>query len=165
MTIVIKLNEFPTHIAKTNNKVAANKFIKINNQSIYNGALNKFGRAIAVENMHDYISLEVKKSGYAGTNIDKQCDIRYKFYTVLNHGSISMRKGVIHWKPSSSNYIPNWDIENLASIWIKTGNDTLVKEGVIVDDNVSIIRSVTYEFIEVEDLTDRKIEIEISLKK
>ena len=36
--IKIEIPEFITHIARTDNKFAANKMIKINHQSIYNGA-------------------------------------------------------------------------------------------------------------------------------
>lgn len=152
--------EFLTHIAKTNNKIADNKYIKINSQSIYNGALARFSRAIVVNNIHEYIESFI--GAYKGLNIDYPVAIQYEFHTVLNHGSISMRKGKINYKPVKDNYKPNFDLENLAGIWIKCGNDTLVKNKVIIDDNVSIIREVSYKFIPVDDLNKRKIVINIS---
>lgn len=149
-----------THVAKTKNKVSANKYIKINNQSIYNGALNKFARAIAIENMHEYISLYLVK--YRGLNVLKNANINYQIHTVINHGSISLRKGKICYKPAGKSYIPNWDLENLASIWIKAFNDALTMNNVIADDNVGVITKVSYEYVEVKDLDKRKIVVEIN---
>jgi len=157
--IRIEIPEFITHVAKTSNKVVANKYIKINNQSIYNGALNKFSRAIAIDNMHKYIDLYLIK--YRGLNLLKTLHISYQIHTVINHGSISLRKGKICYKPVKINYNPNWDIENLASIWIKAFNDSLTKNNVISDDNISVITKVSYEFIEVKDIDKRKIVVEI----
>lgn len=160
MKIKIEIPKFITHIAKTNNVKAPNKYVKINNQSIYNGALNKFSRAIAIDNMHKYIDTYLLK--YRGLNLSKNVNINFKIYTVINHGSISLRKGIICYKPAKANYIPNWDIENLASIWIKAFNDSLTKNNVILDDNVSVITKISYEFIEVKDLDERQIVVEIT---
>ena len=51
----IILEKFPTHVAKTDNKVAPNKYWKINSQGVYNGAIQRFTRAIIIKNMHEYI--------------------------------------------------------------------------------------------------------------
>ena len=155
MKIILK--EFPTHIAKTDNKIADNKMLKINNQAIYNGYINRFTRNIVMANLHNYIKSELK--------VLKQpiftypVSITVSIYTVKNHGSISMRSGKVCWKPVKKNYIPTWDIENLASIWIKAINDSLVQEGIIPDDNIDYINSIKYKYYEVEKLEDRKIEI------
>ena len=52
-TIIIE--KFPTHMAYTRNKRAPARFMKITNESIYNGAIDRFSRANVVSNMHDLI--------------------------------------------------------------------------------------------------------------
>jgi hypothetical protein len=152
MKIVLK--EFPTHIAKTDNKYAANKMLKINNQAIYSGALNRFQRAIVVKNMHEYFIKCIPR----GFKIDNYpVKINYLFRTVRNHGSISMRKGKTCWKPVEDDYKANWDIQNLAMIWMKTGDDALQEAGVIVDDNADYVHGGQYEVEFVEKLEDREI--------
>jgi len=159
----ITLNEFPTHIAKTNNKIKANKMLKINNQAIYNGFIGRFTRNIVINNLHDYLSIEIGRyvPGLIRKKIELPVNITVDIYTVINHGSISMRSGKLCWKPAKASYEPTWDIDNLATIWIKCINDVLVKEGVLPDDNVSCISGMRYNFIEVQDLKDRKLEITI----
>lgn len=144
--------EFLTHCNKS-----ANKYQKLNNQGIYSGSIHRFTRAKIVNDLHEYLSNYM--TSYKGLNIIKVKRITYKIYTVINHGSISMRSGKICWKPANKNYVPTWDIENLASLWIKIGNDTLTLNNVIKDDNVAVLTKVSYEFIEVDELTKRKIEI------
>ena len=98
MKIILK--EFPIHIAKSDNKHAPNKMVKLNNQNIYSGALNRFGRAIVIKNLHEYIISQIPK----GFKIDNYpVKIHYLFRTVRNHGSISMRKHKTCWKPQKKN--------------------------------------------------------------
>lgn len=162
MKIVIE--KFPTHIAKTDNKVAANKMIKINNQAIYNSNLNRFARNIVMDNLHKYLEAQISpyKNRFIKSNIDYPISINIQIHTVINHGSISMRSGKLCWKPAKSDYVPNWDIENLASMWIKAINDVLQHLKMIPDDNIKYVNKISYEFVEVKDLEDRKIIIEIS---
>jgi len=150
--IKIVIPEFWTHCNKS-----ANKYQKLNNQGLYSGAIHRFTRSKIVYDLHEYLSLYMIP--YKGLNITKVKQITYKIYTVINHGSISMRSGKLCWKPATKTYIPTWDIENLASLWVKIGNDTLTLNNVIKDDNVSIITKISYEFIEIDELNKRKIEI------
>ena len=156
-TLVIKM-PLITHIAYTQNKIAADKMMKINGQSIYNGALNKFKRAIVVENMHYYLVYNIPDE-MLNLNIKKVKTIAYIFHTVINHGDIRRVKGVKRWKKPSKDYVPNWDIENLSSIWVKTGNDALVIGKVLSEDNIGVIQKVMYGFNEVEDIDDLELEI------
>jgi hypothetical protein len=157
---MIVLDKFPTHIEYTDNKTAPNKFIKINNQSIYNGKLNRFSRAIAVKNLHGYIESKIKQSCCP---IQKYpITITYIIKTVKNHGSISMRKGKLYWKEANASYVPNWDIDNLAFLWIKAINDTLVKSGIIPEDNVSYVKGGKYKIKYVKDLNNREIIIKFT---
>lgn len=155
----ITIRQFPTHIAKTKNKVAPDKYIKINNQSIYNSNLNRFARNIVMSNLHAYLEPIFKP--FAGLITDFPVKVTIHIYTVENHGSISRRKGKTIWKPVKVGYIPNWDIENLASIWIKAINDTLTKCEVIPDDNIAYINNINYKYHKVNDIKDRKLIIEI----
>jgi len=156
--MVIKIKKFLTHIPKTNNKIAANKYWKINNQSIYNGAINTFSRAIVIENLHKYIMDKLPDVIFEGFPIKISIIIR----TVKNHGNIRRRKnGEISWKKPDDDFIPTWDEDNLTSIWTKVIRDSLVKKGIIPDDNVKFIKG-GYRGVEfVEDIEDREIIIKI----
>lgn len=161
MKIIVE--EFPTHIAKTNNKVAPNKMIKLNNQAIYNSNLNRFARNIVMTNMHEYLRGVFKpyRSDFKKSDTQYPIKIKLTVYTVINHGSISMRKGKICWRYPKSGYIPNWDIENLATMWLKAICDVLVGMKFIPDDNIKYVSGIEYEYKEVEHLDDRKLIIEI----
>jgi len=159
-TIVIKM-PLITHIAYTQNKIKADKKMKINGQSIYNGSLNKFKRAIVVENLHYYFNYNIPDE-YLNLNLGKVESINYIFHTVINHGSITMRNGNRCWKPAKKDYIPNWDIKNLRDIWEKTGDDALVLSKVILDDNVGVLKKGYYEFREVGHIDDLELEVIIN---
>tara|TARA_R110000851_G_scaffold78000_5_gene172070 strand:+ start:9930 stop:10406 length:477 start_codon:yes stop_codon:yes gene_type:complete len=152
--VTITLNEFPTHMAYTDNKYAPNKMKKLNNQSIYNGALNRFSRATVMKNMHEYITSQIPK-GSKVTNYPVK--VHYLFRTVRNHGSISMRSGKLCWKKPKDDYKSNWDIQNLAMIWMKAVDDACQKAGVIVDDNSDYINGEQFDLEFVENLEDREI--------
>jgi Holliday junction resolvase RusA-like endonuclease len=162
-TVEIVIPEFPTHMAKTDNKYAPNKMIKLNNQSIYNGALNRFARAIVMNNMHEYLAshLEPALEEFRKSMVVYPVCIHLEVHTVVNHGSISMRKGKTCWKPAKEDYVPEWDIENLATIWIKALNDTLTKTGFLSDDNIKFVDCVGYKFKPVNDINERKLIIKI----
>jgi len=151
-----------THIPKTDNKKAPNKYIKINGQSIYNGSLNTFARAIVVNNLHKFFSDSIPEE-YLNLKLEKVKHIEYRFHTVINHGSIQRRNGVKTWKPAKKDYVCNWDLNNLSDIWVKTGNDSLVLSGVLADDNVGIIPKTSYEFVEVDHIDDLELTVTIHL--
>ena len=151
----------PTHIRKTENKVKADKYMKINNQAIYNGALNRFARAIVVNYLHAHFSEAIDEQ-YKNLNIDsKNVSLTYEFHTVFNHGNARKTAKGISWTPATKGYIPNWDLDNLADIWSKIGNDTLVLEKVLKDDNVGIVKEEITRFVEIKELFDAKIELTI----
>lgn len=151
-----------THIPKTNNKTAPNKYFKINNQAIYNSTVNKFARAIIVENMHNYI-MDAIPDEYLNMKISKTKLVIYRFHTVINHGDISRRAGRRIWKAPKPGYEPDWDVNNISDIWIKTGNDALTLAGVITDDNAGVIKRTAYEFVEVAHIDDLELEIVIKI--
>lgn len=147
-----------THIAYTQNKIKADRLMKINGQRIYDGSLNKFKRAIVVENMHYYFQYNIPQK-MLNLNITKVKSIEYVFHTVLNHGNISIRNNKKCWVKPKPNYVPNWDVNNLADIWIKTGNDALSLSKVIIDDNISVINNTTYRFNMVDHIDDLELEV------
>lgn len=163
-TIIIP--EFITHVAKTQNKVAKDSYIKINNNSIYNGAIHRFSRNNVIDNLHKYIINYLPKDNLI--DLLKENDLnklyfKFTFKTVKNHGNIRRNKKteMISWKKPELNYIPNWDIENLASIWIKVFNDSLIINNNIPDDSVHYLTSVSYEFEECLTINERQIKLEI----
>lgn len=162
--MVISIPQFITHVAKTDNKYAANKMMKINNQAIYNGAINRFTRAIVMNNLHDYLKscLDSYLPLFSRESIAFPVCVHLEIRTVINHGDISMRKGKICWKEAKEDYEPGWDIENLASIWIKALNDVFTQSKFIPDDNVKYIDCVGYKFVEVKNLEDRELIIKIN---
>lgn len=157
--IILILNKFPTHLPYTKNKTKANKLVKLNYQNVYNGKVAKWARAILIDNIHTYIATEVLLQKVKAIKITKPITIKYTIHTVINHGAIALRKGVITCPEYKKNYKPNWDVENLANLWIKAGNDTLVLGGIIPDDTVEYIKGISYEFVKVSNLDDRKIVI------
>lgn len=150
----------PTHVAKTNNKKAPNKYWKVNYQDIYSGNLHHFSRVVVVENMHHFI-INSLKSDVLDLKIHKTIRIEYIFHTVINHGDIRRRLGKTLWKPAPIDYQVTWDLNNLSDIWVKTGNDALTLAGVLVDDNAGVIRKSSSEFIIVDHIDDLELEINI----
>lgn len=152
-----------SHIEKTQNKFAPNKFTKIAGNLLYSQSIGRFQRAIVMDNMHEYISTYLSK--YNGLNLSKTSKITYNYYAVRNFGSISYRIdkktkiGRICWKPVKANYKINWDLPNLNLIWQKAIEDALVLSKVIEDDNADILYDFNYKLIIVEDITEMKIEI------
>lgn len=161
--MVIEIPLFPTHIARSDNKFAPNKMQKINNQAIYNGSLNRFARAIVMNNLHDYLAVHMHTylPAFLRSGVQFPVCVELEVHTVINHGDISMRKGKTCWKPAKPGYEPGWDIENLASIWIKALNDVFTRSKFIPDDNVKYIDCVGYKFEQVKTLEDRKLVIKI----
>lgn len=146
----IKLLKFPTHVPKNKN---GTKWWKINNQSIYNGYVNRFTRAVVIENMHNYIMNELPDN----ISFNKPVQVDVIVRTVKNHGSVSRRSGKTCWKKPEKDYEPNWDEDNLTSIWTKAIRDSLTKKGIVPDDNVQYIKG-GYRGIEfVEELENREI--------
>ena len=150
-----------SHIPCTNNKRAANKYWKINNQSIYNGSVDKFKRAVIVENMHRHVMNSLPED-VLNLKIERIKNITYVFSTVRNHGSITRRLGKTCWKPVKEDYKSNWDLNNISDIWIKTGNDALTLAGVITDDNTDVIFDTTYKMRVVDHIDELELEIIIT---
>ena len=149
---MILLDKFPTHIAYTNN-VGRNKYIKVNNQNVYNGKLNRFARSIAVDNLHKWVATKISCKPIKKYPVK----IHYIFNVVYNHGAISKRSDNIIWKPHKPGYKANWDLDNLFTLWMKVINDTLVEKSILKDDTVDYLNGVIVDIKFVKDLEDRSI--------
>lgn len=161
MEYKIIIPQFITHIAKTNNKKAPNKYIKINNQLIYNSNLNRFARNIVVNNLHDYLIDYINKQ-LKFKLINPPYQVGLDVYVPINYGDISRRtkKGVpyICWKKPKEDYVPSWDIDNLGDLWLKVFKDALQLSGVLENDHVGfIIANGPTIFHQINDLKDRKL--------
>ena len=159
MQVVIP--EFPSHLPVTNNKKAPNKYIKINGQSIYNGSVDKFKRAVLMNNMHSFMMPYVTFLDIPSFPIRVDLEL----HVPINWNTVRRTKGEITWKPPKSNYVINWDVDNF---WIYTKSflDSMVLSGVIPDDNASIINdSGRIQFFPVETFDERKLVFNIYYRK
>lgn len=154
----ITIDEFPTHMPYTKNKRAPDRYMKITNQSVYSGTMDRFSRAVLVSNMHDFVISHIPKNfGKFKTPVKMVVE----FHVVRNHSTIRRMKkdGSYMWKPADANYEANWDDDNLAFLWIKTIKDAISKYGAWPDDNVEHCRGCDWDTIFVDKLEDMKIVI------
>lgn len=159
--ITLEFPEFITHIPQSKNK-----WIKIGYNRIY--ASGHFTmRAALVAAMHGYIEKHIP------ANLDIQAPVEtcLTVYAPVNFGNVKRLKNkvtgkpYISWKPARPDYRPNWDIGNLAMIWIKCLDDVLIKKRLLPDDTIEYLTKTTYEFVEVENLKDRKLVYKIKSVK
>ena len=155
--IEITIDKFPIHVEKTRNKYKENKFAKVNNQSIYNGSISRFSRAIVVDSLHRYLIKVLPDVEFMKFPALVHITIR----TVKNHGSISRRAGKVIWKPPKDDYQASWDEDNLTAIWTKVIRDALVMKGIFPDDSVEYITGGERRIEFVDDIEDRQIIIKI----
>lgn len=159
MVSAIKLEfpEFITHIPQ-NKKL----WVKIGYNKIHASA-HFATRAALVAAMHGYIEKHIP----ANLTIQRPIETKLTVYAPINFGSVKMTlnsqtgKRQINWKPALKTYKPNWDIGNLALVWLKSLDDVLIKKGILPDDTVEYIHRTTYEFVPVKDFKDRKLVYEL----
>ncbi len=157
----IVLKKFPTHVKTTRNKKAPDKYIKVNGQNIYNGKLNPFARAIAMDEIHKYIIKKLK----AVEPTTKPIFIKYVFKTVINHGDVRRihykkdNKIKIVWNKPDTDYKARYDLDNMSYVWIKGFQDSLEISGIISDDTVENVQGYSVHYERVEEFDKREIEI------
>lgn len=154
------LNKFPTHVAKTKNKIEANKYWKINSQGIYNGAIGRFQRNIVVGNMHKYIIDEL--SSQEIPKITSSVQLQLDIFIPVNYSDVRRvpSTGIISWKPPKEDYLPINDEDNIRWIWEKCIKDSLTKLKVWPDDNLQYCRGTNSMVHFVKTLDERRIEID-----
>lgn len=164
----VEIKQFITHVAKTKNKYKENKFIKINNNSIYSSNLNRFARNIVMTNLHNYLIIHIKKSGIKKLD-SPPYQVSLEIHCPVNYGDVKRlhRKGepYLAWKSPSKDYTPTWDIGNLGEIWLKAFEDALQLSGYIENDNIKyIVSHGPISFINTSSIEDRKLKFIIQQK-
>jgi len=151
--IVLEFPEFITHIP-----VNKKKFLKIGYNSIYAG-VHHSTRAALISAMHGYIEDHIDDN----LTIQGPIETRLVVYAPINYGNVKLitdkktGKKRISWNPADKDYKPNWDIFNLAAVWLKSLDDVMVKKGILPDDTVEHLIKGSYEFVPITHLKDRKL--------
>lgn len=151
--IVLEFPEFITHIPQNKNT-----WVKIGYNKIH-ASMHFAARSALVAAMHGYIEKHIDDN----LTIQAPIETRLIVYAPINFGNVKLVKDAttgkrkISWKPAPQGYKPNWDIGNLALIWLKCLDDVLIKKGIIPDDTVEYLRKTSYEFVPVANLKDRKL--------
>lgn len=146
-------SEFITHIP-----VNKKEWIKIGYNKIHTG-VHFTTRSALVAAMHGYIEKHIPENLIIKGPVETALTI----YAPINYGSMRMildketGKRRTNWKPAEKGYKPNWDIGNLALVWLKSLDDVLIKKGILPDDNIQHLRKTSYEFIPVLNFKDRKL--------
>lgn len=160
--IKLEFPEFITHIP-----VNKKNWVKIGYNKIH-ASVHYTTRAALVAAMHGYIEKHIPDN----LSIDTPVETKLTVYAPINYGVMKMIKDKetgrrkTSWKPAADDYKPNWDIGNLALIWIKCLDDVLIKKGILPDDTVEFLRRTTYEFVPISNLRNRKLVYKIkSIKK
>lgn len=160
--IKLEFPEFITHIP-----VNKKNWVKIGYNKIH-ASVHYTTRAALVAAMHGYIEKHIPDN----LSIDTPVETKLTVYAPINYGVMKMIKDKetgrrkTSWKPAADDYKPNWDIGNLALIWIKCLDDVLIKKGILPDDTVEFLRRTTYEFVPISNLKNRKLVYKIkSIKR
>ena len=160
--IKLEFPEFITHIP-----VSKKNWVKIVYNKIH-ASVHYTTRAALVAAMHGYIEKHIPDN----LSIDTPVETKLTVYAPINYGVMKMIKDKetgrrkTSWKPAADDYKPNWDIGNLALIWIKCLDDVLVKKGILPDDTVEFLRRTQYEFVPISNLKNRKLVYKIkSIKR
>lgn len=154
----LEFPEFITHIPQSR-KI----WVKIGYNKIH-ASVHFATRAALVAAMHGYIEKHIPEN----LTIQGPVETKLIVYAPVNYGAMKMiqnkqtGKRQISWKPAAADYKPNWDIGNLALVWLKCLDDVIIKKGILPDDTVEFIRKTSYEFVPVKDLKDRKLVYELT---
>lgn len=153
-SLTLEFPEFITHIPQSKKK-----WVKIGYNKIHSGGHFTTRNAL-VGAMHSYLEKHIPQN----LEIETPVETHLIVYVPRNYGSVKRlldRKTnsyFISWNRPKPDYVPNWDIGNLAMIWLKCLDDVLQKRGVIKDDTIQFISKTTYEYVEVDTLKERKLE-------
>jgi hypothetical protein len=159
--IKLEFPEFITHIP-----VSKNKWVKIGYNKIH-ASVHYTTRAALVAAMHGYIEKHIPNN----LTIEAPVETKLTVYAPVNYGVMKMIKDKVtgkrkmSWKPAADDYKPNWDIGNLALIWLKCLDDVLIKKGILPDDTIEFLQRTTYEFVPVANFKDRKLAYQIKTIK
>lgn len=143
--------QFPTHA-----QISKNKWIKISGNTFYSGT-HYIIRNKVFYYMKNYLEQYLPKGLFF-----KKARIELVIKAPINYGSVRRFKDKgISWNPPAADYHPNWDIDNLAWPWTKSIFDTLIANGVLVDDTVEYIMGNAYSYEECATMDERSITLRI----
>lgn len=149
----LEFPEFITHIP-----INRKDFVKIGYNKIYTG-VHFSQRSSLVAAMHGFIEKfipeDIKMQGPVETSLIIYAPINYGVMKLITDKETGRKK--INWKPAAEGYKPNWDLGNLALMWLKCLDDVVIKKGIIPDDTIEHIQKTSYEFIPVNNLSERKL--------
>lgn len=151
--ISLEFPEFITHVRQSKKK-----WIKIGYNKIY-ASPHWTVRDAYVAALHGYLEKHIPKNVVMETPVETHLII----YAPVNYGDVrrltnrKTKKAYLSWKPPKEDYAPEWDLGNLAFMWLKALDDVLQKHDVIPDDNIQYLRKTTYEFVPVATLDERKL--------
>jgi len=84
------------------------------------------------------------------------------FKAPINYGTVRRTKTKgISWNPPKDDYVPNWDIDNLAWPWTKAIFDTIISNNIVPDDNIKYVIGNSYKYEECDSMDDRNINLKI----
>lgn len=151
--LILEFPKFITHIP-----VNRNKFIKIGLNKIYTG-VHFSARSSLVSAMHGYIEKHIPEN----LKIEGPVETELIVYCPINYGTVKLVKNKegsgskIQWKAAEIDYQANWDIGNLAMIWLKCLDDVIVKKKILADDTVMYFTGGAFKFQPIDNLEDRKL--------
>jgi len=151
--IIIEFPLFITHVP-----LSKNKWKKIGYNAIHASPHFTMRNAF-VGAMHTYIEKHIPKN----LSIEGPVTTEIVVYAPVNYGNVkslmdrTTNKRKLSWKPPSKDYKPNWDIFNLAAVWLKSLDDAIIKAGILPDDNIEHFQGFGGRFVPVENLEDRKL--------
>lgn len=151
--ITLEFPEFITHVT-----ISKNKWKKIGYNAIYM-CPHFHVREKFTSSIHSYINKYLPKD----LIIEGPVTTEVIIYAPRNYGNVKSLinkltgQRQLSWKCPTENYVPNWDIFNLAAVWIKSLDDAIVRAGILPDDNINYVNGFSGRFIEIENFKDRKI--------
>lgn len=159
--LTLTFPKFITHVPKSKNK-----WTKIGYNAIHASA-HYTVRAAFVAAMHKYIENNIPEN----LDITGPVETSLIIYAPINYGNVRRLKNkktgkfYLSWKPPFAGYSPNWDLFNLAAVWLKSLDDVLIKKGIIPEDTVEYLKKTSYEYIETDTLEERKLVYKIKTIK
>jgi hypothetical protein len=169
MSFGLKWRKFVTHVPYTDNKFARNKYIKIGGNSISNGSLQRFSRAVVKDNVTTEllpgVQLLAASCRESGIDITKhKWGLTMVFAAHLGYGSTALRftkKGFVNGGGDDATK-PNWDLDN-QWIWTKFFLDACQKGGALDKDTVDRIVRESKEYKQVPTFEDRYLVFKFNL--
>ena len=156
-----KWDHFDTHAAYTDNKHKRNKYIKVGGNSVMYGSLQRFSRAVVVDNLHGYLlpvceaCMDAAREAYIDPSAS-DWDLTMYFAVHKGYGSVAMRRtkqGIVMGGGDDSQRA-NWDIDN-QWIWAKMFLDTCQLTGLLAQDTVDVVRSINKVHVQTPSFADR----------